>query len=360
MSDPRKVGHDFLHGLSLIDSARRAGAELSVGTTVLSLRGTSAVLAGYRSAGTTTSIQARRVLVAPGAYDRPVVFPGWTLPGVVTAGGAQALVKASRVVAGSRVAFAGSGPLALAFPAQLRHYGVKVVLALEAGPAPAASSLFRLLRAAPGNLELLRDGAAYRLQLLRRGVPLRYRRIIVRAEGHDRVEALVHAAVDPRWGVVPGTEERVEVDTICVGYGFVPSTELLRLAGCCFGYEEDLGGPVVEVDEWQRTSVPEVLAAGDGTGVRGAPVAIDQGCLAALGAAVDLGFLSTAEAARRARPIRRRLAAKEKFRHALRPMYSVGSGIYDLTTPETVVARCEEVTLERIEQAVVATGIRMS
>ena len=100
---------------------------------------------------------------------------------------------------------------------------------------------------------------------------------------------------------------------------------------------------------------PQVLAAGDGTGVRGAPVAIDQGCLAALGVAVDLGFLSTAEAARRARPIRRRLAAKEKFRHALRPMYSVGSGIYDLTTPETVVCRCEEVTLERIEQAVVAT-----
>ncbi len=136
LKDPGKLGHDFAHGLDLIAATREAGAELSTGTTVVSVRGTSVVLCGYGGADTTTTVRARRVLVAPGAYDRPVAFPGWTLPGVLTAGGAQALVKSSRVVPGDRVAFAGSGPLALAFPAQLRHYGVNVVLALEAGPAP--------------------------------------------------------------------------------------------------------------------------------------------------------------------------------------------------------------------------------
>lgn len=354
--EPKKMGHDFVRGRDLIGSAGRAGAELSMATTVVSLRGTSAVLWGYGPAATTTNLRARRVLVAPGAYDRPVVFPGWTLPGVMTAGGAQAMVKAARVVPGDRVAFAGSGPLALAFPAQLRHYGVNVVLALEAGPPPGARSVIGLLSAAPGNLALLRDGLAYRLQLARSGVRLRYGRVIVRAEGDGRVEEVVHAAVGAGWRVVPGTEERLAVDTVCLGYGFVTSSELLRLAGCRFGYDEDLGGAVVEVDEWQRTSVPGILAAGDGTGVRGAAVAVDQGVLAALGAASDLGVISPARAGAVARPLRRRLAAKERFRRALRPLYAVGPGVYELATAETVVCRCEEVTLARLEEAAVATG----
>ena len=356
VKNPGKMGHDFGHGVDLIAAAGRAGAELSTGTTVVSVRGTSVVLCGYGGAATTTTLRARRVLVAPGAYDRPVAFPGWTLPGVLTAGGAQALVKGSRVVPGDRVVFAGSGPLALAFPAQLRHYGVNVVLALEAGPAPTARSVLGLLSAAPGNLALLRDGAAYRLQLLRTGVPLRYRRIVVRADGERRVEEVVHAAVDASWRVIPGTEEHLAVDTLCVGYGFATSSELLRLAGCRFGYDEDLGGPVVEVDQWQRTSVPGILAAGDGTGVRGAPVAADQGRLAAIGAAVDLGSLSASQATALARPLRRRLAAKERFRRTLRPLYSVGPGVYELATQETVVCRCEEVTLARLEEAAAATG----
>ena len=379
--DSRKLGADYLRGQALVDSARRAGARLYTGMSVVSLRGTSAVLfASGPSSGpgssvgrgrffgdgddedlvvttssTTTTLHAGRVLVAPGAYDRPVVFPGWTLPGVITAGGAQARVKASRVVPGDRVAFAGSGPLALAFPAQLHHYGVNVVLALEAGPPPGPRSLLGLLLAAPGNLELLRDGARYRLQLQRGGVPLRYRRVIVRAEGDDRVEAMVHAAVDANWRVVPGSEQSVAVDTVCVGYGFVPSIELFRLAGCEFGYDEDLGGPVVEVDEWRRTTAPGVLAAGDGTGVRGSAVAADQGRLAALGAAVDLGFISATRGTGLARPLRRRLCAKERFRRALRPLFGVGQGVYELATPETIVCRCEEVTLARIDQAAAAT-----
>ena len=83
---------------------------------------------------------------------------------------------------------------------------------------------------------------------------MRYGRMVVRAEGDGRVERVVHAAVDRNWRVIPGTEEHVEADTLCVGYGFVPSVELLRLAGCDFRYDEDLGGPVVVVDEWLRTT----------------------------------------------------------------------------------------------------------
>lgn len=352
--DPRRVGRDYWAGVALVEAARGAGVELRARTAVLSLRGTTAVCLTEGDEHVTL-LRARRVLVAPGASDRPVPFPGWTLPGVVTAGGAQALVKASRVAPGTRVAFAGSGPLALAFPAQLRHLGVNVVLALEAGPAPRAPAVARLVVAGWGNAALLRDALTYRARLLGARVPLRYGRIVVRAEGEDRVEAVVHAAADADWRVIPDSEERLEVDTLCVGYGFVPSTELLRLAGCQFGYDENLGGLVVEVDAWQRTNVEGVLAAGDGTGVRGALVAVAQARLAALGAAADLGAVSRARAARLARPVRRQLAAKERFRRALLPLYAVGPGIYELATPETVVCRCEEVTLARLEETMEAT-----
>ncbi len=351
--DPARLGRDYRRGISLATQAIEAGAELRAGVEVVALDGTSAIVV---AGGSSYPVRAGRLLIAAGAHDRPVAFPGWTLPGVVTAGGAQALVKASRIVPGNRVAFAGSGPLALAFPAQLRHYGVNVVLVLEAGPAPGPRALLGIARAAAGNGELLRDAASYRWQLARYRVPTRYRRIIVGAEGDGRVEEIVHAAVDREWRVVPGSRQRVAVDTVCLGYGFVPADELLRLAGCAFGYDEDLGGAVVERDDWLRTSVPGVLAAGDVAGVRGALAAADQGRLAALGAAADLGALTEAQASKLALPVRARLARKERFRASLAPLYAVGPGLYELTTPQTVVCRCEEVTRAQLDAAIASTA----
>jgi NADPH-dependent 2,4-dienoyl-CoA reductase/sulfur reductase-like enzyme len=343
--DARALGRDHVRGRELIEAAERSGARLLLSTSCVSVRGTEAVLVAEGEHARTVS--AGHVLLAPGAHDRPVVFPGWTLPGVLTAGAAQTLVKTQRVSPGERVLFAGSGPLALAFPAQLHHYGVNVVSALEAGPPPRPRDLLRIGAAARRNAGLLRDALGYRAELLRGGVPLRYRRIVVRAEGRERVEAVVHAAVDADWRVVRGTEERLEVDTLCIGYGFFPSVELLRLAGCELRYDEDLGGPVAVVDEWMRTTVPGISAAGDGTGVAGSHVAIDEGRLAALGLVRD-------EA--RAAPIRRRLAQKRRFQRALLRMHRVGAGVYELATPDTVVCRCEDVTRAELERAIDASA----
>jgi len=340
----RALGRDHVRGRALIEAAERSGARLLLETSCLTLRGTEAVLVTGREQART--VAAGRVLLAPGAHDRPVAFPGWTLPGVLTAGAAQTIVKAHRVTPGKRLLFAGSGPLALAFPAQLHHYGVNVVAALEAGPAPRPGDLARLAAAARGNVPLLRDAVRYRSELLRGRVPLRYRRIVVRAEGRDRVEAVVHAAVDADWRVRPGSEERVELDALCIGYGFFPSIELFRVAGCDLRYDEDLGGPVVVVDGWQRTSVPGVLAAGDGTGVRGSYVAEDQGRLAVLGVAGD-------EAA--AAPVRRRLEQRLRFQRALDRMYRVGPGIYELAAADTVICRCEEVHRAELDRAIDAS-----
>jgi thioredoxin reductase len=353
VTSAKELGHDYARGRLLIEAAERSGAELLPRTSAVAIRGTSVVV--VEDGEHARAVDARCVIVAAGAHDRPVVFPGWTLPGVITAGGAQALVKTQRVLPGHSIVFAGSGPLALAFPAQLRGYGANVTLVLEAGPAPAARDVVRLVRAARGNVRLLRDALDYRARLLRDRVPLRYRRIVVRAEGDGCVERVVHAAAGADWRPVPGSEEEVRADTLCVGYGFFPSVELLRLAGCDFDYDEDLGGPVVVRDTWLRTSIDGISAAGDGTGVTGSYAAVDEGRLAALGAAVDLRALSAGEAARRAEPLRRGLARREAFRAALRPLHAVGAGIYELAALDTVVCRCEELTAAELDGAIASS-----
>jgi thioredoxin reductase len=350
VTSAEELGHDFARGRRLIEAAERSGATLLPRTSAVAIRGTSVVL--VEDGEHARAVEARRVIVAAGAHDRPVVFPGWTLPGVITAGGAQSLVKTQRVLPGQSILFAGSGPLALAFPAQLCDYGANVTLVLEAGPAPGPRDAMRLVFAARGNGRLLRDALDYRARLLRHRIPFRYRRIVVRAEGEGCVERVVHAAADADWRPLPGSEEEVRADTLCVGYGFFPSVEVLRLAGCDFVYDEDLGGPVVVRDAWLRTSVDGISAAGDGTGVTGSYAAVDEGGLAALGAAVDLGALSAGEAARRAEPLRRSLARKAAFRAALHRLHAVGPGIYELATPDTIVCRCEELTAAELDRAI--------
>jgi len=357
VTDPAAADRSTAYGRSLIEAAQSSAADLVLRTSVVAVEqdddGFAVVVVpdGERA----TTLRTRRLLLSCGAHDRPVVFPGWTLPGVVTAGGMQSMAKSQFVLPGRRMVFAGSGPVALAFPAQLAHYGADIAVALEAGPAPRPGDAARVARIARGNTDLLRDAARYRATLLRHRVPLRYGRVVVRAEGEGRVERVVHAAVDREWRVVPGTEQSVEADVLCIGYGFVPSLELLRLAGCETDFDEDLGGRVARKDDWGRTSVSGVYAAGDGTGVEGSYVAIDEGVLAALAAARDAGVLDERAADERAVPARRRLRRRRALARSTRRLFRVGPGIYDLADDETVVCRCEGITQSEVARAADAT-----
>jgi NADPH-dependent 2,4-dienoyl-CoA reductase/sulfur reductase-like enzyme len=354
VTDPAAMDRQYRTGRSLIDSLVGTGVEVCTRTAAVAIEGREVVL--VPDGGTARVVRASRLVLAPGAHDRPVVFPGWTLPGVITAGGLQTLAKTQRVLPGERMLFAGSGPVALAFPAQLARYGARIVTALEAGPAPGAADLARIARAALGNTLLLVDAARYRTTLLRRRVPLRYGRIVVRAEGDGRVQRVVHATVDADWRVVPGTEETVDVDVLCLGYGFVPSIELIRLAGCDVGYDENLGGHVVRRDAWQRTTVDGVYAAGDGAGVEGAYVAVDEGTIAGVAAAMDAGAMAPSQARSAIAPARRRLARRRALAAATARLYRVGAGVHELSTSDTVVCRCESVRQRDLEPAVATTG----
>jgi len=294
------------------------------------------------------SVRYRALIIAAGAYDRPVPFPGWTLPGVFTAGGAQRLVKAQRVLPGEHILLAGTGPLQLALANQIADAGGKVEAILEAGD---IDNWTRLASGVWGQWTLMADAWQYWRGVRKAGIPLWRRHIIVEARGDGHVEEAVVARVDQDWRPIPGSQRSVPADAVCVGYGFVRSVELTRLAQCEHRYEPLLGGWIPVRGEHMETSVPNVYAAGDCAGVAGSFVAIEEGRIAGLAAAQALGHLSTGEAQRRMGPSRERLTGLTRLRRALDEISIPRPGLYDLATDDTIVCRCEEITLGEIKQA---------
>jgi NADPH-dependent 2,4-dienoyl-CoA reductase/sulfur reductase-like enzyme len=298
--------------------------------------------------GESRSIRYRQLILAMGAYDRPVPFPGWTLPGVFTAGGAQRLVKTQRVLPGEKILLAGTGPLQLALANQIVDAGGKVEAIVEAGN---IDKWLSLARSAWGQWTLIADAWGYWSGIRKARIPLWREHILLEARGDGRVEEVVVARVDQHWRPVPGSARTLAVDTVCVGYGFVPSVELTRLAGCAHRYDPLLGGWVPVRGATMKTSVPNVYAAGDCAGVAGSFVALEEGRIAGLAAAEALGYLSAAEAQRLMAPSRERLVGLMRLRGALDAISVPRPGLYELATDDTIVCRCEELTLREIKAA---------
>ena len=289
------------------------------------------------------------VVLATGAYDRPTPLPGWTLPGVLTVGGAQTLLKTQRVVPGRRLLLAGTGPLLLVVAAQLAAAGAEIVAVID--PVPARSVLPHLpalLRAWP----VTRRGLGYHWVLRRRRVPWITPAVILRIEGDGRVQRAVYARSDAGWRPIPGTEREVEVDTVCLGYGLVPSIELARAAGAAVAYDADQDVWVPVRNDSFETTVKGVFAVGDGAGVAGAVVAAEEGRIAGIAAAQRAGRIPQAEAGLRCRGPRARLDGLRAFRRAMDHVYRVRGGLQAAVTPDPVVCRCEEVSAHEIASAV--------
>lgn len=288
------------------------------------------------------------VVLAPGAHDRTLPFPGWQLPGVYSAGAAQALAKGERVAVGRRVVVAGAGPFLLPVASSLLRTGAAVVGVHEAsGLGPLARGWldrpWELLGAAGKAGEL----AGYVRELVRHRVPWRPGEAVVAAHGDGQVEAVTIARLDARWTPVPGTERQVEADAVAVSHGFTPRLELAIAAGCAL-----TPARFVVVDDAQATSVPGVWAAGELTGIGGADAALAEGAVAGTAAAGD--DLRAAAAARtaRARDRSRGFAARIEAAHGIR------GGWVRWLRDDTVVCRCEETTYGRLREVVDLTGSR--
>jgi D-hydroxyproline dehydrogenase subunit alpha len=299
------------------------------------------------------TLAANALILATGAYDRPIAFPGWTLPGVMTAGAAQTLLKSQRVLPGRRVLLSGTGPLQLAVAASLVRAGAEVCGVLEGSPF--GISNVRQANAMWGQWERLREGWGY-LRALRK-VSYRFGWSVIEARGSEQVEEAVIARLDAEWRPIPGTEQTLRVDTILLGYGFIPSTQLSRLLGCGHEYDLRRGGYVPGRDESMQTSLPGVYMAGDGAGIGGAELSALEGQVAGYSAAGFLGCLTAGGVTERVAPLRKRLARERRFAAMLRQFYTPGPGIFELAHDDTLVCRCEEVTVGDI-RAAAADGVR--
>ncbi|MBK8097260.1 MAG: FAD-dependent oxidoreductase [Planctomycetes bacterium] len=309
----------------------------------------------FEQEGASWLLRCQRIVLAPGAYDRCIPFPGWTLPGVITAGAAQVMVRGFGIRPGQRALVAGTGPLLLPTVTALLAAGVRVVAALEAAPRLAA------LKALPGvfgNGARLREAFWYARQLLQRGVRLQWSSAMFACEGDGVVRRAVIGKVDRHGRPRRETARTVDVDVVCAGFGLVPSIELGQLLGCAIARTDVRGGWCVTVDEVQRTSVPSVLAVGEICGIGGGEVAMAEGRLAASAVLADLRG-GEVPAALRARVRSERKAADAMLR-AFPPL----PGLYELADAPTIVCRCEDVPLAKVREAAElhgrdARGIKM-
>ncbi|QTE02342.1 FAD-dependent oxidoreductase [Streptomyces cyanogenus] len=291
------------------------------------------------------TVRADAVLLATGGYEQVLPFPGWTLPGVVTAGGAQAMLKGGLVLPGRTAVVAGTGPLLLPVATGLAAAGARVAALVESAAPAALLRRAPALAAEPGKLA---EGAGYAARLLRHGVRTLARHTVVAAHGTDRLEAVTVAALAPDGRLRPGTYRRIPCDTLAVGHGMLPHTDLAETLGCT------LSGTAVQVDGEQRTDVPGVWAAGEATGVGGAALALAEGHIAGRSAAARLH--GTVPDPRRWGAAARARTRLREFATALDAVYAPPAGWADRVPDDTVVCRCEEVTAGQVRASADTLG----
>jgi D-hydroxyproline dehydrogenase subunit alpha len=267
------------------------------------------------------AIRYRNLVLATGARERFLPFPGWTVPGVFGAGGLQALVKGGFPVHGKRIVVAGSGPLLLAVAAHLQQYGAEIVCVAEQAPFSRLASFAFALRSHPAKI---RQGLRYRRTL--RKTPYRTGCWPVSAFADEKTGAL--HAVELTNGVKSWKEE---CDLIACGFHLVPNTELASMLGCA------LRNDFVDVDENQRTSVANIYCAGEPTGIAGLDAALLQGEIAGLSCA-----------GQPAKALRSRSRAEKRFAARLQRTFQLRPELRSLAKPETIVCRCEDVRYQSL------------
>ena len=328
-----------------------ADAQILLRTTVVDAP-TDGVLATWSANRRIEYIEYDWLVLATGAYDRPVPIPGWTLPGVLTAGGAHALAKTNGVVPGKRLLVAGSGPFILAVADVLVARGCSVTT-LEATP---FTMQIAGLKAVVRDPELLRQAAGYMGRLaLHRATP-RYGWMVTRIIGNERVESAIVQRVDIEWRPVPGSEKALQVDGVCLGFGFVPRLDLAQLLGCSVAYQADSSDYRLQTNAHMRTTRERIFAAGEVTGVAGVRVAHVEGRLAGLSVAREAGLVTAAEFELRQRDLSARLGKLRRAAEWIRVAFRPRPALWSLAQPPTVVCRCEDVTLEAAERALCANS----
>jgi hypothetical protein len=238
----------------------------------------------------------------------------------------------------------------------LLQAGVEVAAVLEG--AQGAHLLRHTLAHTPalwGQWEKLWEAGSSMATLARHKVPYRPGWGIVAAHGARQVESATIARLDTHWRPEPGSQREIACDTICIEFGMVPFNALARLAGVAQEWRPDLGGEVPQRSATFETSVPRIYAAGDGAGLGGARLALVEGQMAGIAAAAALGR-AAGTAGERLRRLAPALGRERAFQRAYSALFTPGEGIFELAQDDTLLCRCEGVSLGTLRAAVAGGG----
>jgi NADPH-dependent 2,4-dienoyl-CoA reductase/sulfur reductase-like enzyme len=348
LSDRRILGDDYWHGSSLIAPFEQSGARHQPGATVWAVSPLpetgeeSGYEVGYSVAGCARLVHARYLLLATGAQERPFPIPGWTLPGVITAGAAQILLKQAGVVPIGRTVMAGSGPLLYLIAWQYLNAGVKIDAILETTPPG------QLAKALPYAWGFLRS--PYRAKGLRMLRAVRAAIPIVKHVTRLEILGENNAVAGLRYEA-GGVAKTMDVDQVLLHQGIVPNINLSQALGIEHRWSDALACWEPCVDEWGATSMPHVAIAGDGAGIAGALAAEHRGRLAGLQAAYALKHIDQATRDSHAAAPRTALARAVGGRKFFDTLYKP-SEFFRQPTGDTIVCRCEEVTAGEVRETV--------
>ena len=276
----------YVIGRELLEKVEESGAEVWLDALVYGMQKDRSL--GVIRNGKHIIVEAKVVIVATGAKENYMAFPGSTLPGVMGAGAAQTMINVNRVLPGERILMVGSGNVGLIVSYQLMQAGADVLALVEGAPK-------------------IGGYGVHAGKIRRAGVPFYLSHTIKAVTGNGKVERAEIVEVDSHWNEIPGTEKVFDVDTVCLAVGLNPMTELLWMAGCEFCFIPAFGGHVPMHDHNMETTVKGLYVAGDVTGVEEASSAMEEGNLAGVSAALALGFLTAEEAAAKKAEIEERL-----------------------------------------------------
>ncbi len=263
----------FVIGEQLLAEADEAGVEVKLNATVIGLYQDKEIV--VKIGEEVCHYKGDAIIIATGAAENMVTFPGWTLPGVIGAGAAQTMMNLHGVKPGQKILMLGSGNVGLVVSFQLLQCGCEVVALVDAAPKVGGYGV-------------------HAAKVARTGVPFYLSHTIVKAEGEECVTGVTIAQIDENFKFIPGTEKHFDVDTICLAVGLSPMSQLLKMAGCQMEDNPKRGGQVPICDENGRTSIPGIFVAGDVSGIEEASSAMIEGRMAGITAAEYLGYMDKA------------------------------------------------------------------
>ncbi len=336
------LGAEYLRGRQLVSALRESNVDYFADCQVWSLNNKLEI--GLTQNNKALMLTADRVLLANGALERPVPFPGWTLPGVMNAGAAQILFKSHGIIPEDGVVLAGSGPLLLLLAWQYQHAGVNIKSILDLTP---MHNHLRALPHLPRALlagHYLSKGMAYKKDLKMAGISTLHNVSNLQANGKNLLESVSFQH--------KGRTETLETELLLIHFGVIPHSQLSQAAGCNHQWDNSQQCWKPQVDKWGNSSIDGIPIAGDSAGIGGARTAEHAGRLAAIQVLFQLNKISQLERKKLAHNDRKWMREERHIRPFLEAFFHIPGKLLREPDDHTIVCRCEEVTAGDIRQAV--------